>query len=274
MMLDRTDLLAIASLMRAVAQAEIMPRFGHIGAADMRTKSGPLDPVTIADETAERALTEGLQRLFPAVAVIGEESVAADPGLMDRLRQPGPVFVIDPIDGTQNYAAGLPLFGVMIALVENDEILAGLIHDPLRDDTVVATAGQGAFLIRADGKTTRLSVARPVPVREMIASVSWQYMTEPVRSRVLHNLTGFGQIPNLRCAAATYRAIATGHIHVNLSRRTLPWDHAPGALIVAEAGGHVRKLDGGQWHPSDIDGGLLSAPDEASWAMVRDILSN
>lgn len=272
MTLDEADIGAIAALMRRVAQTEIMPRFGRIGPADIRTKAGPLDPVTVADEAAERELTAGLRELFPDVAVIGEESVAADPALMAQLKQDGPVFVIDPIDGTQNYAAGLPLFGVMIALVERDETIAGLIHDPLRDDTVVARRGHGAFLIRADGEKTRLHVAEPVPLDRTIAAVSWQYMPEPERSTVLHRLTAFGQTPNLRCAAATYRAIAMGHMHATLSRRTLAWDHAPGTLIVTEAGGYVRRPDGAAWHPSDLDGGILVAPDKAMWERVREAL--
>ncbi len=281
MMLDEADLVAITELMRHVAKTIIMPRFGHIGPADLRTKSGPLDPVTVADEAAERALTQGLRQLFPGIAVIGEESVAGDPTLMGAIGGSSPVFVIDPIDGTQNYAAGLPLFGVMIALVEDDETTAGLIYDPIRDDTVVATKGHGAFLIRratagdAAGPDdwVRLHVAKPAPLDASIASVSWQYMPEPERSLVLRGLTKLGQTPNFRCAAHTYRALAMGHIHATVSRRTLPWDHAAGALIVAEAGGYVRKPDGSPWHPSELDGGIMAAVDEASWQALSQVFA-
>ena len=275
MMPDRTDLSAIAALLRDVARTIVMPRFGHIGPADMRTKSGPLDPVTVADEAAERALTAGLRALFPDVAVIGEESVAADPALLGAVAGPGPVFVIDPIDGTQNYAAGLPLFGLMIALVEGNETIAGLIHDPLRDDTMLATRGAGAFLLRGTPDSAEwqpLRVASPAPLAQMIASVSWQYLARAEKSRVLGNLAALGQTPNLRCAAATYRAMASGHMHASVSRRTLPWDHAAGTLIVEEAGGHVRRPDGEVWRPADIDGGLIAATDRDTWHRLRDAL--
>ena len=275
MMPDRTDLSAIAALLRDVARTIVMPRFGHIGPADMRTKSGPLDPVTVADEAAERALTEGLRALFPDAVVIGEEAVAADPALLGAVAGPGPVFVIDPIDGTQNYAAGLPLFGLMIALVEGNETIAGLIHDPLRDDTMLATRGAGAFLLRgtpAEAEWQPLRVASPAPLAEMIASVSWQYMARAEKSRVLGSLAALGQTPNLRCAAATYRAMASGHMHAAVSRRTLPWDHAAGTLIVTEAGGHVRRPDGEVWRPADIDGGLIAATDRDTWHRLRDAL--
>ena len=275
MMPDRTDLSAIAALLRDVARTIVMPRFGHIGPADLRTKSGPLDPVTVADEAAERALTEGLRALFPDVAVIGEESVAADPALLGAVAGPGPVFVIDPIDGTQNYAAGLPLFGLMIALVEGNRTIAGLIHDPLRDDTMLATSGGGAFLLRGASDSAEwlpLRVAAPAPLAQMIASVSWQYMARAEKSRVLGSLAALGQTPNLRCAAATYRAMASGHMHASVSRRTLPWDHAAGTLIVEEAGGHVRRPDGEAWRPADIDGGLIAATDRDTWHRLRDAL--
>ncbi|WP_174504240.1 inositol monophosphatase family protein [Acidiphilium sp. C61] len=275
MMPDRSDLSAIAALLREVAGSIVMPRFGHIGPADLRTKSGPLDPVTVADEAAERALTEGLRALFPDVAVIGEESVAADPALLGAVAGPAPVFVIDPIDGTQNYAAGLPLFGLMIALVEGNQTIAGLIHDPLRDDTMLATRGAGAFLLRGAAERAEflpLRVAAPAPLAQMIASVSWQYMAADEKSRVLARLDAIGQTPNLRCAAATYRAMASGHMHATVSRRTLPWDHAAGTLIVEEAGGHVRRPDGEAWRPADIDGGLIAAADRDTWHRLRDAL--
>jgi fructose-1,6-bisphosphatase/inositol monophosphatase family enzyme len=271
--LDEADIVAIVELVRGVAKTIIMPRFGHIGPADLRTKSGPLDPVTVADEAAERALNAGLHAMFPDVVIIGEEAVSAEPRLMAALSGIKPVFVIDPIDGTQNYAAGLPLFGVMIALIEGDETRAGLIYDPIRDDTVVAMAGQGAFLIRRDPAGTedwiRLHVAKPAPPEAMIASISWQYMKEPERTRVLRGLTSLGQTPNFRCAAHTYRALAMGHLHATLSRRTLPWDHAAGALIAAEAGGYVRKPDGSAYQPSSLEGGILAAVDEESFRVLQ-----
>ena len=273
MKLDEADIVAIVELVRGVAKTIIMPRFGHIGPADLRTKSGPLDPVTVADEAAERALNAGLHAMFPDVVIIGEEAVSAEPRLMAALSGIKPVFVIDPIDGTQNYAAGLPLFGVMIALIEGDETRAGLIYDPIRDDTVVAMAGQGAFLIRRDPAGAedwiRLHLAKPAPPEAMIASISWQYMREPERTRVLRGLTSLGQTPNFRCAAHTYRALAMGHLHATLSRRTLPWDHAAGALIAAEAGGYVRKPDGSAYQPSSLEGGILAAVDGESFRVLQ-----
>lgn len=259
------DVSNVIALLREVARAEILPRFKHLGAGDVRTKAGPLDPVTVADEAAEQALCAGLKALFPGDDVIGEESVAAGTAALARLAAPGRVWVLDPIDGTANFAAELPLFGVMAALVEADEILAGFIFDPFGDDCAYAIAGQGAFLRAADGGERRLHVAAPVPVAQMIGSASWRFMAEPLRSHVLHRLDRLAAVTDYRCAAHQYRMLAAGHCHMQLFLKLLPWDHAAGVLLHREAGGYARHFDGSAYRPSATGGGLLLAPDEASW---------
>jgi len=256
---------AVIALLRDVAAAEIMPRFKHLAPGDIRTKSGPFDPVTVADEAAERALTAGLGRLFPGVDVLGEEAVSADPALLQRLQAPGKVWVIDPIDGTSNFAAELPLFGVMAALVEADELLAGFIYDPVSDDCAYAVAGGGAWLVDAAGGRRRLRVAAPAPVGEMTGAVSWRYMAEPLRSHVLHRLGRLAAVMDFRCAAHQYRMLSAGHCHCQIFRKLLPWDHAAGVLLHREAGGHAAQFDGAPYRPSQTGGGLLLAPDETSW---------
>jgi fructose-1,6-bisphosphatase/inositol monophosphatase family enzyme len=262
---------AVLKLVRIVSEHEIMPKWRHLTAADVRTKSGPQDPVTVSDEAAERALAAGLQKLFPGDAVIGEEAVAKDRTLLARLKQPGRIWVIDPIDGTSNFADGLPLFGVMLALIEQDEILAGFIHDPVGDDTAVATAGNGAWMIARDGQKRRLHVAAPAPVAGMTGSLSWRFMPQPMREKILSRLDRLAGVTDFRCAAHQYRLLADGRCHVQLFRRLYPWDHAAGFLLHQEAGGYGRKFDGTAYFPSEIDGGLLLAPDEASWHALAEV---
>ena len=110
----------------------------------VRTKSGPSDLVTEADEAAEAMITTGLQRLHPGCLVVGEEACAADSLLLGRMGDAELAFVVDPIDGTSTFVAGLPLFGVMAAAVVAGEVVAAAIHDPVGDDTAVAIRGQGA----------------------------------------------------------------------------------------------------------------------------------
>ncbi len=249
-----------------------MPRFRHLSAADVRTKSGPNDPVTVADEAAERAIAAGLRALFPGDAVIGEEAVSADPSLMSVVAGPGRVWIVDPIDGTANFAAELPLFGVMAALVEADRVLAGFIYDPVGDDCAVAILGGGAWMFSADGARRRLRVAAAVPVSEMVGCVSWRYMAEPLRTHVLHRLDCMAVVTDYRCAAHQYRMLAAGHAHAQMFRKLLPWDHCAGFLLHAEAGGYGRHFDGSEYRPSRLDGGLLMTPDAGSWEALAEAL--
>jgi fructose-1,6-bisphosphatase/inositol monophosphatase family enzyme len=266
------DVANVISLLRDVARAEIMPRFKNLRAGDVRTKAGPLDPVTVADEAAEKALYAGLKTLFPNDDVIGEEAVSSGAASLERLASPGRVWVLDPIDGTANFAAELPLFGVMAALVEGDEVLAGFIFDPFGDDCAYALAGQGAFLRAANGTERRLSVAAPVPVDQMVGSMSWRFMEEPLRSHVLHRLDRVAAVTDYRCAAHQYRMLAAGHCHVQIFRKLLPWDHAAGVLLHREAGGYARRFDGSPYTPSTTGGGLLLAPDATSWHALEQAL--
>jgi fructose-1,6-bisphosphatase/inositol monophosphatase family enzyme len=269
--MTQEDISAVLTLLRTVSADEIMPKWRHLTAADVRTKSGPQDPVTVADEAAERALAAGLKTLFPDDAIIGEESVAKDRSLLARLKQPGRIWVIDPIDGTSNFAAGLPLFGVMLALIEQDRILAGFIHDPVGDDTAIATAGGGAWMISRTGQKRPLHVAAPAPIAEMTGSLSWRFLKRPLRAHILSHLDRLAAVTDFRCAAHQYRLIADGHCHVQLFRRLYPWDHAAGVLLHREAGGYARQFDGSEYVPSEIDGGLLLAPDQASWLALAEV---
>jgi fructose-1,6-bisphosphatase/inositol monophosphatase family enzyme len=234
--MTEADITAILSLLRKISAEQIMPRWRHLGAADIRTKSGPLDPVTIADEEAEKALGLGLKNLFPDTEMIGEEAVAKDRRLLTRLREPGKIWVIDPIDGTANFAADLPL-----------------------------------WMNARDGRRKPLRVAAPAPLQEMTGSLSWRYMPQPMRAHILAHLDQLAAVTDFRCAAHQYRQIAAGHCHVQMFRRLYPWDHAAGYLLHREAGGYAKRFDGSDYRPSDIDGGLLLAPDEASWHAIAKV---
>ncbi len=271
--LDHRAAADVAALLRDAARAEILPRFRRLGDGAVRTKSGPLDLVTDADEAAERVIEAGLAARFPGCLVVGEEAAASDPRLLSRLGAADLAFVVDPVDGTANFAAGLPLFGCMAAAIIRGEVVAGWIHDPLGDDTAMALRGEGAWTEDgASGARRDLRVAAPVPVGRMVAAVSWGFMPEPLRSQVPARLPRLAAALSLRCAAHEYRLAAGGHAHALVYNRMLPWDHAPGWLIHREAGGHAARFDGTPYSPLVHQGGLICAPDEASWQAVRDAL--
>jgi fructose-1,6-bisphosphatase/inositol monophosphatase family enzyme len=264
----------VAETLRAATRREILPRFRRLAAGDVRAKSGPLDLVTEADEAAERMIEAALRARFPGCVVVGEEATAADAGLLSKLAGAELAFVVDPVDGTANFAAGMPLFGCMAAAFVRGEVVGAWIHDPLGDDTAVALRGEGAWFEDPEGRRlAELRVASPVPVDRMVGAVSWGYLKEPQRTQVASRLPRLAGTLNYRCAAHEYRLAASGHAHLLFYNKLMPWDHAPGWLLHREAGGYAARFDGSPYEAGHhIAGGLICAPDRASWQEARDAL--
>lgn len=262
----------VVQLLRTAAQEEIMPRFRRLTADQVRTKSGPTDLVTEADEGAERFISAGLERLFPGCVVVGEEAVAADPALLDRLSGAELAFVVDPIDGTSNYCAGLPLFGCMAAAVAHGEVVAGAILDPVCDDVAIALRGKGAWLEARDGSRMTLRVAAPAAPERMTGCISWRYMSEPLRGAVMRNMVKLAGVSDYRCAAHEYRMLAAGHCDYLVFNRLMPWDHLAGWLLHREAGGYSAHFDGSPYRPEDRIGGLVCTSDQASFDALCETL--
>ena len=263
------DAAALAAILREAARAEVLPRFRRLGAGMVREKTGPLDLVTDADEAAERRITAALRARWPDALVVGEEAAAADPSLLDRLAGAALAFVVDPLDGTFNFASGVPLFAVMAAALRHGQVVAAAIHDPMGDDTALALAGQGAWVETPDGARASLRVAAADAPGRMTGLVSWQFLPEPQRATLLANLPRLAASWNYRCAGHEYRLAASGGCHVLFYHRLLPWDHAPGWLLHREAGGYSAQFDGAEYSPARTTGGLICAPDRAAWEAVR-----
>ncbi len=259
----------LATMLAEAAETEIMPRFRRLGAGDIRQKTSAADLVTEADVNAERLITARLRERYQSAMIVGEEACSDNPALLQGLGDADLAFVIDPVDGTFNFASGMPLFGVMLAVVVKGETVAGIIHDPVGKDWLVGAKGAGSHIKHSYGSLEKVSVAPSVPISEMTGSVSWQYMAEPERSRLARNQTKTLSQFAYRCAAHEYRLLASGHGHFVVYNKLMPWDHLAGALIHAEAGGYSARFDGSPYLPSHIDGGLLVAPDKDSWRDLR-----
>ena len=164
----KVDIDAVAGLMRAVAEAEILPRFRSLDDRESWEKrSGAV--VTVADERAEAALSDGLAAILPGAGIVAEEASETAPETLDALGRPGPVWIVDPIDGTANFAEGKACFAVIVALAVDGETVAGWIYDPVAGSAAVAERGAGAW---RDGN--RLRVAEPVPDSEMTGAFGWR----------------------------------------------------------------------------------------------------
>ncbi|MET0415349.1 MAG: inositol monophosphatase, partial [Actinoplanes sp.] len=245
----------VADLIREVAATEVLPRFRHLD-NDEITQKAPGDLVTVADQESERALTRGLTALLPGSTVVGEEAVAADPQILDRLGGGGAVWIVDPVDGTNNFAAGKTPFAVMVALVRDREPVAGWILDVVGDRLTVAEAGAGAYL---DGVRVKTRTDDP-GAAALTGVVAHKYLPPQLRSVAGVNSSAFGTVTAGRhCAGYEYPAVATDEQQFALFWRILPWDHVAGSLIVREAGGTVRHLDGSDYLPTDSERGLLVA---------------
>jgi len=268
-MTSNVDVTVLADLLRRAAKAEILPRFRCLGSGEVRAKTEATDLVTAADEQAERMIKDESARLWPEALFIGEESVAADPALLGRLKDAELAIIVDPVDGTFNFASGIPAFGVMASVVLAGETIAGIIYDPMGDDWVMAEKGGGAWLKRPDGEARRLSVATPVALDQMVGMASTGYLPKDRQPQILANLSKVRFLSNYRCAAHEHRTFAAGHVHYLMYYKLMPWDHLAGTLICQEAGGYAARFDGTPYLPQHLDGGLLIAPDRASWELLR-----
>lgn len=259
----------LVALLQQTGFDEIMPRFRQMNDAELTQKSASWDVVTEADLAAERVLSDAIVRLYPDARIVGEEAAAEDPGTLDGLAEAELAFVIDPVDGTYNFASGMPCFGTILAVVIRGECVAGLIHYPANGETLIGASGAGSRLVDRDGNDRQVRVADPVPLDQMVGTVSYGFMEDPLRRTVAGNLARIGMPFGFRCSAWEYRLAATGRAHFVSAQHLMPWDHLAGVLIHAEAGGYTACLDGTPYRPGKVEGGLITACDRDSWALVR-----
>lgn len=248
----------IRDLMRFAAQRSMLPRFRALADHEIEMK-GADDPVTIVDREVEAFLTEALTRLAPGVAVVGEEAVHADRSVLDHLA--GQCWIIDPLDGTANFADGKEPFGIIIALADAGEAVAGWIFDPVKDRFCHARRAEGAFI---DGQRI---AARTTGSTPPVTAVSRLFLS-PVEAAALDARLAphYTLVDIPRCAAEQYPRLALGENDISTFQRTLAWDHAAGVLWLNEAGGKAARPDGSAYRVDEPDRrGLIGASHPAIW---------
>lgn len=274
------DLARVDRLIRDVAAAEILPRFCRLAAHEVHEKS-PGSLVTVADLEAEKVLTPALAALLPGSLVVGEEAVAHDALVLDRLGGEAPVWIIDPVDGTMNFTKSNPRFCVLVALAQHGKVQAGWIHDPVRGATAFAAQGSGAWLVERDGAKRRLHRPDPPPLAKMRGGISGRIQAkigDRGRARDIVLRSGrLGPVEWINCAGQEYLDLIEGRLDYVIFGRTWPWDHAAGAIVYREAGGEVAYTDGVTpdevpYSPLRRAGPLLIAPSSSRWREIREIL--
>lgn len=251
------DIDVVSRLIREVAEAVILPRFRQL-AEDETWEKRPGSVVTVADKEAEAALARELTALAPGSVVVGEEAVEDQPELLECILGDDPVWIVDPVDGTRNFAAGETGFAVIVAYVTGGRTRAGWIYRPTEGIMATAVAGEGAWI---DGARVRVAEAAPIPE-----------MTGSLGARLRRNTAFSGRfagVTNTKCCAVDYLAIVRGDIHFAYYRSLKPWDHAAGHLMHQEAGGYSACLDGADYMPGKWnEDGLLLTTDREIWTTL------
>ncbi len=261
------DIEQVAELLREVSEQRILPRFGQLAAGEIEHKAtagDATDLVTDVDRKVEEWLTVQLQRLLPGSVVVGEEAVHSDVGKLATLGNGHRIWLIDPIDGTRNFVLGNPHFGVMVALIERGRARAAWITLPALGEMFVAEEGAGAY---RDGVRLRVPPAELTgPPR---GDIHTKFMPAETRRRIESWRPPRYTPGTPSCAAVEYAALAQGHKDFSVYYRLLPWDHAPGALILREAGGRVTCINGQPYGVTQQNQIMVAAGSAAVDAKVR-----
>ena len=250
----RTTLEEIARL----AGAELRRRFTEPRSIE---KKGAVDLVTDADRAAEALILKALAAAYPGVPVLAEES-GPRPGAVGADFR----FIVDPLDGTTNYAHGLPHFSTTVAAEDGQGVFAGVIYDPLRDELYSAVRGGGAF---CNGR--RLTVAPTVTLDDAVLATGFPYDLRARGDEILGFFTDLimkaRAVRRFGSAALDLAYVAQGRYDGYWERGLKAWDMAAGVLLVSEAGGIVSDYRGG---PARLDvGECLAATGGLHGAMVE-----
>lgn len=263
-MLTRKQKSEMIEIVRDVAKAEILPRFRRLSDGAVSFKTSFDDLVTEADVASEKALTQRFQTLLPHAVIIGEEAVSEDESVLDQIDTDELVVIIDPIDGTWNFAHGLSTFGVLIAAIYQGETVYGLLYDPLNDDWIETSLGEGSWFVRPDQLPRRLMLSNQPVDSKLVGFFSpFLFENSAVRERVAIQQVGYARSSNLRCCCHEYRTMVQNGVDFFISPKPKVWDHAAGILAYQESGGHVCMLDGSPYKPTVRKGVIVAGRTEA-----------
>ena len=247
----------VLDLLKHVAAEVITPRFRSLAGAEVMEK-GPGDLVTVADHEAETLITARLNAAYPRAVVLGEEAYAADPALLQRFRAAEHGFTVDPIDGTKNFVHGSPDHAVMVAEVVDGQSVRGWVWQPEHGVAWVAERGGGVW---RDGVRVTRDPVDPQAEPHGVTSI-WALRDTPLEDLPAPTVSW-------RCCGIDYPRLLEGVTDYVLYGRSNAWDHAPGTLMLAEAGGAAGHADGTAYGPLVDTPGLVAAADPVTLRAVQ-----
>tara|TARA_R110002049_G_scaffold170460_3_gene337072 strand:+ start:775 stop:1566 length:792 start_codon:yes stop_codon:yes gene_type:complete len=258
------DIEQLKNIIIAASKEELLPRFNSV----KRNYKHDGSIVTEADLIMQEKLTSHLKKTYPDIALLGEEMTAEQQQAL--LSSDIPMWCLDPIDGTSNFAAGMPYFCVSLALIENGIVTLGLVYDPIREECFSAQLGQGAHLNNEliDSQNSGLQL------KDTIALVDFKRLTPELATKLV-TYRPYGSQRSLGSIALELCWIAAGRGHIYLHGKQQLWDYAAAQLILSEAGGLAVTLEGEALRSDSLKPiSTLAASDESlfnEWATYLNI---
>jgi myo-inositol-1(or 4)-monophosphatase len=224
------------------AGALLMERFGRLTGGEI-TRYGRRDMVTAADREAEDHLRRRLLQAFPGHRILAEEAERHTP-TREADAAKGPVWILDPLDGTVNFVQGIPYFCVSVGFVEDGQPVLGVVHAPALGQTIWGAPGTGCF----DGERP-VSVSATPLLEEAVVATGFAYNREHLADDNLDNFRKIGMrvrgMRRLGAAALDLAYVASGRLDAFWELHLSPWDVAAGAALIRAAGGRVTDQRGG-----------------------------
>ena len=241
----------VSQILVDVAQAIVLPHFGALRAEDI-TEKRPGDLVTVADRQAEAAITRQLSSLTPQALIVGEEQTFFDHSLIPQLATAAEAWVVDPIDGTRNYARTSPDFAMMVAHIRAGRVVESWIYQPVHQLLYQAERGAG---VCCNGEPVRR-----IHHRTSLVGATSRKLTSSSAEVVLRHTWG--------ACGIDYPKLVMGEIDFLIYREGNPWDHLPACLMVEELGGRMASRDGVDYSPGITEPPLTVIPAER-WPLVN-----
>lgn len=256
-MLNLQQVLPLVSQIATTAGEYLIQHLGKVKEINFK---GERNLVTEIDTTSEQVIKHRLKEEFPEIAILGEELGGETAELF---------WVIDPLDGTNNYFHSYPVFCVSIALIKNNNPVLGVIYDPTRKEIFTGLKGEGAFL---NGKQIQVSTTDNLKTSLVATGFYYEFKNQK-DTNIGHFVDFLYEVQGIRrsgSAAIDLAYVACGRLDGFWELGLRPWDTAAGSLIIEEAGGKVTKFDGS---PFDIFFPQIVASNAKIHSAMLDVLN-
>ena len=227
------DLNKLHQIISTAAKTELLPRFTKV------ERQHKLDGsvITEADLATQQAISEKLLKLWPDTVFLGEEMTAKQQS--ELLKSEQPIWCLDPLDGTSNFAAGIPYFCVSLALIQHSQVSLGIVYDPMRDECFSANHEQGSTI---NGKPLA-AVKTGLSLKQATAIVDFKRLSPEFAARIVRE-TPYASQRSFGSVALDWCWLAMGRGHIYLHGRSNIWDYSAGNFIFGKAGGYSCTLEG------------------------------